>query len=435
MQNPDLRKSYEQYTLRRGPVHTARPFGLGAKRLALPGWLRWVPVLAGVGLLLGPSQAPAALPKAVLIIRQGGTYSGTYRSTDSRVPCISIETTEPVLLRGCLLAGPGDLIRATAGGAQLTVEGCQGYGTRPSLDQERHGRFLEVNSAQSVRVEHSYFEHTSGISVYLWAGNGSPDQTLTVRYNEAKNIDGRFRNGGGTFANFLDLNGVRGLANLEVAWNQVVNEPNNSLVEDNINFFNSGGTAASPARLHDNYIQGAYPFPATSASYSGSGITLDGDASSARATTAFVEGYDNQVVSTCAALNIAAGHDNHFHHNRLVTSGLLPQGLRLTANYAAIGLWNEYKQPDSVFYANRFTNNTIGFVHWGGETPFADRQDLSVGACSPCTGTIHLPNPITLQTEQAEETRWQQKLRRAGVAVGPARPLAGRAGVGAGLAH
>ena len=353
-----------------------------------------------------------------LIIRRGGTYSGTYRSPDSAVPCVRVETTEPVTLRGCVLAGAGNLIQATAGAATLTIVDCQGYGLAQSADQTRHGFFLEVNSARSVRVEHNYFEHTAGISIYQWGGDGSPDQTLTVRYNAAKNIDGRYRDGGGTLVNFLGLNGLPGLAGIEVAWNQVVNEPNQSLVEDNINFYNSGGTRRSPARLHDNYIQGAYPFPATSATYAGSGITLDGDGRAALSATAYVEGYDNQVVSTCAALNIASGHDNHFHNNRLVTSGLLPDGTRLTANYAAAGLWNAYKQPPTVFYNNRFTHNVIGFVHWGGSSPLPDRQDLSTGACTLCTGTVHLPNPITRQTEQAEWVRWQQKLRQRGVRIG-----------------
>ena len=371
-------------------------------------------------LLAACESAPATTSGSQrLVIRRGGTYTGSYRSTDSAVPCVSVETTEPVTLRDCVLAGAGDLIKATAGGATLTVVGCRGPGLPQSTDQTRHGRFLEVNSARSVVVEHNYFEHTAGIYIYQWSGDGTAGQTLTVRYNSARNMDGRYRDGGGTLVSFLQLNGVPNLANIEVAWNQVINEPNNSLVEDNINFFNSGGTASSPARLHDNYIQGAYPSPATSATYSGSGITLDGDGQAALTTTAYVEGYHNQVVSTCAALNIAAGHNNYFHDNRLVTSGLLPDGTKLVANYAAAGVWNYYERPPTVFYNNRFSNNVIGFVHWGGSNPHSDRQDLSPDACATCTTTTHLPNPISLQTEQAEWTRWQQKLRRQNVEIGP----------------
>ncbi|GAA3995365.1 hypothetical protein GCM10022408_02260 [Hymenobacter fastidiosus] len=354
-----------------------------------------------------------------LIVRHGGTYTGTFISDDSDKPCVRIETTEPVTLINCVLRGPGNLIQATNGGARLTVVNCRGYGLTPTADQRYPGRFVQVNQAISVRLERNYLEHVSGIAVYLWAGDGTPAQTLTVVGNTARNMDGRYRNGGGTFANFLGLVGVRNVGNIEIAWNQVINEPNQSKVEDNINLYNSGGTRASPARLHDNYIQGAYPYPATSTRYSGSGITLDGDGGSAMTTTAFVEGYNNQLVSTCAAMNIAAGHDNVFHHNRMVTSGYLPDGAKLTANYAAAGLWNQYKQPATVFFNNHFRDNVIGFVHWGGTTPYSDRQDLSPGACPSCTATTHLPNPITLQTEQHEWDLWQRKLRRAGRRVGP----------------
>ena len=366
-------------------------------------------------------SAPAGTPGTQpLVIRRGGTYTGTYRSTDSTVPCISIETTEPVTLRGCVLTGAGDLIRATAGEASLKVIGCRGFGLPQSADQTRHGRFLEANSARSVLVEHNYLEQTSGILIYQWSGDGTAQQTLTVRYNSAKNIDGRYRDGGSTKVSFVQLNGVPNLANVEIAWNQVINEPDKSLVEDNINIFNSGGTRTSPLRLHDNYIQGAYPYPATSPTYTGSGITMDGDGEAALSTTAYVDAYRNQVVSTCnAATNIAAGHDNHFHDNRLVTSGRLPNGDKLVANFAAAAVWNYYTRPPTVFYNNRLTNNVVGFVHWGGTSPFPNRQDLSPDACGPCTGTTHLPNPITQQTEQAEWTRWQQKLRLHNIQPGP----------------
>ena len=385
--------------------------------------------LACLGALLTACQsAPGStMGPQQLVIRRGGTYTGSYRSTDSAVPCVSIETTEPVTLRDCVLAGAGDLIRATAGGATLKVIGCRGVGLPPSADQTRRGRFLEINDGRSVLVEHNYFEHTTGILIYQWSGDGSARQTLTVRYNSARNIDGRYRDGGGTKVSFLQLNRVSNLASMKVAWNQVINEPNQSLVEDNINIFNSGGTRTSPLLLHDNYIRGAYPYPATSATYTGSGITMDGDGKAPLTTTAYVEAYRNQVISTCnAAMNIAAGHDNHFHDNRLVTSGLLSNGDTLLANYAATAVWNYYKRPPAVFYNNHLSDNIIGFVHRGGRTPFLNRQDYSPGLCVPCSGTVHLPNPITLQTEQDEWKRWQHKLREQHILVGPLSPVVQR---------
>ncbi|RYU82897.1 Ig-like domain-containing protein, partial [Hymenobacter persicinus] len=369
--------------------------------------------LLGVNPAQAQGQAPNVTYAGPLVITRGGTYSGNYRSTDSNVPVIAIRTTEPVIIENCILAGAGDLIEARTGGSSLIVRNNRGYGLTQSQDNTRHGSFIEVNTGKSVTIEHNYFEHTIGILIYMWSGNGTASQTLTIRYNQAKNIDGRYRNGGGTLANFLGMNGAHGLVNSEIAWNQVINEPNNSSVEDNINLYNSSGTSSSPIRMHDNYIQGAYPYPATSGTYAGSGITLDGDDAAANAVTAYVDGYGNQLVSTCAAMNIAGGHDNKFHDNRIVTSGLLPDGSRLQANYAGLGLWNGYGQPSNVFFNNSFDNNTVGFVHSDGS-----RLDLSPGACGPCYNTIALPNPVTLQTEQNEWTIWQQKLQQNGITVG-----------------
>jgi hypothetical protein len=60
----------------------------------------------------------------------------------------------------------------------------------------------------------------------------------------------------------------------------------------------------------------------------------------------------------------------------------------------------------------------VGFVRWGGHDPYPDRQDEAPDACAPCTGTVHLLNPITSATEDNEWQRWQQKLRKTGLTVG-----------------
>ncbi|WP_426491039.1 hypothetical protein [Hymenobacter sp. 102] len=362
-----------------------------------------------LGLLLaGATCALRSESEAVLVVRHGGTYTGRYHSTSSRQACIRIATTEPVVLENCELRGPGLLIDAREGGAHLTIRNCRGIGELPTTDNQASGRFLELNEGVRLLAEDNYLEHTSGLLVYRWQGDGSATQTITIRGNRARNIDGRYRNGGGAKVSFLQLNEVHGVERIDIGWNEVINEPDQSMVEDNINLHNSSGTASSPLLVHDNFIQGAYPVPATSPKFTGSGITTDGDASSGLTTTAYVDAYRNTVVSTCnAAMNIAAGHHNYFHNNHLVTSGLLPDGRRLTATYAGTAIFNAYEKPASVFYANRMHRNTIGFVSWGRQHPSANRHDLSTDACSPCTDTRHLPGPITLQTEQQARLRWQ----------------------------
>ncbi len=375
-------------------------------------------VLAAAGLLPALAQAQAIAYAAPIVITKGGTYTGNYRSLASGVPCVVVNTTEPVVLDGCHLAGAGYLIQSGSG-ANLVVRNCSGLGLAPSVDGQAPGHFLDTYQSANLVIEHNYFSGTSGIVVNRWTGGGG---TLTVRYNQVRDVDGRWRNGGGsTRSSFLQLNTVQGLAGVEIAYNEVINTPNQSLVEDNINLYNSSGTAGSPIRVHDNFVRGAYPYPATGASFTGTGMTTDGDATTLAGATGYIEASNNQFVSTCnAAMNIAAGHDVYYHDNRLVTSGLLPDGSRLNATYAATAVFNYYNQAASIFFNNRIANNTIGYVKWGASSPYPDRQDLSPGACATCTGTSSLPNPVTVATEDNEYALWQQKLTQNGVTVGPA---------------
>jgi hypothetical protein len=386
---------------------------------------RFLPLLALVLLVLGLrpapvlAQAPNVAYSGPITINSGGTYSGNFRSTDSNTPVIRINTPDPVIIENSILVGAGDIIWANNGGANLTIRNNQAYGLTPTVDNRGRGRFLAASGARNLNVTGNYLEHTTGFTIYQWSGDGSPSQTVTILRNKVKNIDGRQRNGGFTMSNFVGLNTVRNVGNIEIAWNQVINEPDLSSVEDNINFYNSGGTSSSPARVHDNYVQGAYPLPATDGTFSGTGFTTDGDGSSASTTAAFIQAYNNQFISTCnAAMNIAAGHDIRFYNNRMVTSGMLPDGRRLNGTYAATAIFNAYQQPASVMYNNSVDNNTIGFVKWGYSSPYQDRHDLSSGACANCPSNTHLPNPITVQTEQNEYVLWTQKLSQNGITLG-----------------
>ncbi|AWM34175.1 T9SS type A sorting domain-containing protein [Hymenobacter nivis] len=373
----------------------------------------------GVGALLpGATQAQAISYAGPLVITQGGTYTGNYQSLSSSVPCVLVNTTAPVVLLGCNLSGAGNLIQSGSGG-NLVVRNCTGTGLAPTVDNQAPGHFVDAYQSQSLVIEHNFFSGTSGIVVNRWSGAGL-GPTLTVRYNRARNIDGRWRNGGGARASFLILNTVQHLPGVDVAYNEVLNTPDQSLVEDNINLYNSSGTAASPLHVHDNFVRGAYPFPATGGPFTGTGITTDGDAQTLAAATGFVEADHNQFVGIGnSAMNIASGHDVYYHDNRAVSSGYLPDGRRFSAGFCGLGVFNYYRQPGGVFANHRVADNTVGVVRWGGHSPSADRQDEAPDACAPCQGTVHLPGPVTLATEDNEGSLWAQKLQQNGVVVGP----------------
>ncbi|MGI4734746.1 MAG: hypothetical protein ACRYG7_06150, partial [Janthinobacterium lividum] len=367
-----------------------------------------------------PTVAQAQVSYAgPLVITKGGTYTGNYQSLTSGTSCVRVNTNEPVILDGCQLAGAGNLIEAGQG-ANLTVRNCRGQALTPTVDNQAPGRFLDTYMPQNLVVEHNAFTGTTGIGINRWSDAGTSGKTLTVRYNQARNIDGRWRNGGATRSSFILLNTVQHLSGVEIAYNEVINAPDQSLVEDNINLYNSSGTASSPLRLHDNFVRGAYPIPATATSFTGSGMTTDGDANTVADATSYIEADHNQILSTGnAAMNIASGHDIYYHDNRLVSSGYLADGRQFTSGYVGLGVFNFYNQSAGVFGNNRVENNTVGFVRWGSNSPYANRQDEAPDACAPCTGTIHLPNPVTPATEENEWQLWQQKLQQNGLVVGP----------------
>nr|WP_262904603.1 Ig-like domain-containing protein [Hymenobacter lucidus] len=57
-------------------------------------------------------------------------------------------------------------------------------------------------------------------------------------------------------------------------------------------------------------------------------------------------------------------------------------------------------------------------VKWGANNPYPDRNDNGDYGYQIHTNTQHLPNPITLQTEQAEWSRWVSKLQQNGITIG-----------------
>jgi hypothetical protein len=208
-----------------------------------------------------------------------------------------------------------------------------------------------------------------------------PGKTIKVRYNRAKNIDGRTARDpqtGRVFlqAQFVQLAGVRDLSGVEIAWNEIINEPNNSRVEDNISMFYSSGTSASPIRIYHNYIQGSYPIPATEQNYSGGGIMVSetGDIKDLNENTvgAFVEVYENQVVGTNHyGIAFTGGHDLKVYNNKIISSSVfepaLPTGpVPLSANVGIFAYNHDAaagSAPTSLYYNNQVYNNTIGYIN------------------------------------------------------------------------
>jgi hypothetical protein len=246
-------------------------------------------------------------------------------------------------------------------------------GTNPNVAGQAKGTPIHAYQSASVLVENSDFESGgfNGVWVQQYAGNYSTGNTIRILNNRIHNVDSRLSDGkggyltsqAGGFSHGIILSDVYGVPGIEIAWNQIINEPYQSRVEDSINIYQSSGTTASPMQVHDNYIQGGYaadPANANGLGYTGAALITDGAQTDPARTTSFLKIHDNQAVSVGnSGIAIAMGHDIEMYSNRVVSSGQLTDGTNITTSYAAgMSHWDWQYAPPATPPAS-FGNNSV----------------------------------------------------------------------------
>jgi hypothetical protein len=356
-----------------------------------------------------------------IVITAGGTYTGNWRSLSPNTPAVSIQTSQPVTITGSNIESMSMLIDAGNGGANLTVLNTHGWALNPNVSGQSPGRFIDAENFSNLDIEHNTLVGTAGIEMGYWQGGSG---TVKILYNNALNIDGRWSDGNGgyqtspnanDYVQFAQFNHCINIPGVEIAWNQVVNQPGQSRVEDNISVFQTSGTTSSPILIHDNYIDGAYPAdPANDNSYTGGGIMLsDGTVNSSATDTGNVQAYNNIVLDTTNyGIAISSGHNDVIRNNIVVSSGLLPTGQKVASQNVGIYVWNEGNDPN--FGNDQEYGNTLGWMGSGG------RNDTWTPNASGQTGDTSLPGTITIQQVQAYDAVWQQRVDAAGIMVGAA---------------
>ena len=373
-----------------------------------------------------------------ITITKGGTYSGNWQSLDPKIPAVTVKTDEPVIIENSNIRSRGRVIDAPWNHTKITVRTTRARGLNPGQPGKTQGRFIQTYNNDSLIVEHNDLEGTMGIQVNTYAGNRDGQQTIRVRYNRVRNLMGQVSDGAGgylsgnvhpsdfEFANFVQLYEVRDVPGLEIAWNEVINEPRKSRVEDVINFCRSGGASQSWAEVHDNYIQGGYAYDPADETYTGTGINTGDCFDGTR--FGYVRVHDNQMVSFASGgTGSPPGPDYDAFDNRVVSSGtladgtLLPRGIGLT-------VWDPTGNSKGKYPDRPVHDNVVGVMHLGTEGLYRcdgwwpEESKLADGSDVWCKGgwfqNVALPDPITLETERAEWVRWQQKLASSRVSVG-----------------
>jgi hypothetical protein len=383
-----------------------------------------------------------------ITITQGGTYSGNWKSTNPNTAAVTISTTAPVIIENSYVTGPADLIDDPIHGNNLTVKNVIGIAVNPNVSGQSYGVFVDAQNSVLLDVENCYFENVR-FGVYLrgYAGNRNGTQTITILNNRGRNILGVESNGNnGTlagetnwqWAHAIQLDGAYGVPGIKIAWNEIVNYPSQSLVNENINMFDSGGTSSSPAQIHDNYVQGAYAYNPAVDSYNGGGFTTDGSASdTVQTASAFNNIYNNQFVDTVnMGIEIGTGHDNAAYNNRVISAGLLPNGSKIPAQNVGLALYDIYGNiANGSMYNNNMYNNTVGWMCWAARCSwdgYRNDEWFPLNNSYYSTNQSISTNPITLAMESTEYQTWLAKISSNGLVVGPEASSSGSSGSGSG---
>lgn len=351
------------------------------------------------------------------VIRSGGTYTGNWESTDPSVPAVRIATTEPVIIDGARIRSRGHLIASSTSGIDLTVRNTVGVGVDPGRSGQTAGRFAFLLGARRVTIANNDLIGTSGIVFGGYGGNGTTRDTFKVVRNRARNIEGRVSDGSRYSSNdssaeltqFVQFSEVHDVPGIEVAWNDVLNEPGASRAEDVISVYLSSGTPDSPIRIHDNFVEGAYPANPASDRYSGGGIML-GDGRAAPQGVRHVVAARNHVVNTTNhGMAISAGEHVTVKDNRVLSTGRLPDGSAIAAQNVGIYVWNYHGQP--AFGDTEVSGNVVGWERGKG-------GDYWLPDVTRESGNTTFRGTVTDAVIDDEYAGWRRRAADTDVAIG-----------------
>jgi Bacterial Ig-like domain (group 2)/Chitobiase/beta-hexosaminidase C-terminal domain len=353
-----------------------------------------------------------------LVITKGGTYSGSWQSTDPKTPAVMVATQEPVIIQDSHFSSSGDLIQAAVKGADITVRNSLGVALNPLVKGRPNGTFLDVASPRRLDVENNYMENVrDGVSVSGYSGDQSANQTLVIRNNRVRNLNGLLSDGAGGYqtergpshgqSRFVELNNVQSVPGIDVGWNEVVDYPTQSLATDVIDVYRASGTINQPLQVHDLYIQDAHR---------GGGIKTEGAVDdTVQDTSAYMDIHDNQVVGTVSyGIAFNAGHDNVAANNRVISTAVLADGTKVVGQQAGLLSVNPH---GGTSYNNTMHDNLVG---WGCTTaPCVGAQFLPASPGDYSSNTVLTTREITSEMEGDEFQLWLSKIAAAGVRVGP----------------
>jgi hypothetical protein len=334
---------------------------------------------------------PPVPPSGTLpaVIDRGGTYSGSIKVNQS-TPAVRITTSEPVTINASLIEnlGNGGNLECFAANADVTIKGTTFNGGV--------WRAINARGFKKFRIENNNFNKTWGIRLDNCVSGGS------IHFLRNKGVNTQYYN---QLSHFFQCGNMPSTASIEVAWNEHINEFGKSLSEDVISIF-----ASHNARVHNNYVQGAYPMttdgtsPGASA-YRGGGI-LCGDGGGDDNWI-----FDNQIVD-CQnyIVAISGGARNRVFNNRGFSDSQRFTKLSSGGQGGVI-----YGYGGHQITQAEFKGNTLGCIRPGGA-----RSDWWVSDPATVVNNFNADNTHYSGAFDiaAEFAAWQAKCVANGITVG-----------------
>jgi hypothetical protein len=335
-----------------------------------------------------------------------------------------------IIADNCLTMSTGIPFFGGYSKAKLTITNTFSFPYEKEMPDARGwGRYMATAvNPEYVRIEHCYVEDMGLVMLEYNRALQSVCKGYNIRYNKAKNVYGL-----GKFQNFIKVisDGAQ-VPNQLIEYNQALNIDGQCRVEDNINLYHISGTSASPVVVRHNFIDGASK-SYQAASYTGGGIIVDcAHEATFVQVPKYLDLYDNQLVRCHNYTGVAAAGGMHIRifNNRAVCAAVTESGEKY-ADWTS-GFWTDnYTVPDAT-ESNPYPtghpasievfDNVAGVNAQGGSrwTEFMfNRNSHPYQQHTTGYNNTSLPGPITRQTEDAEYTRWHQKLAQYNITIGP----------------
>jgi hypothetical protein len=354
---------------------------------------------AGTGTPDAGTATPCSGP---LTIITGGTYTGCYQSTDSRVAAVRIGTTQSVTLSHMQIRHAGVGVDWNATRSNLTVVSSTFTALAPSSSNPEQ-QAVRMYQPATLVLEHNRFIDGHGVQI-----NGENVQTNTLRISYNDFIDIGRRSQPALYMGAVHTDKLLAPGGT-ILWNRVTNHRGRSHAEDVFGLTGTRGASGNPLMVAHNLVNGAYPFSGDGSGFTGGAFDF------ADISGAYIEGHHNYAVNyTNNGFMIPSGTEVHHRDSVAVYDGIADDGQRVSSTFGGgFTTWHNsgYPSPSGI----GVTGCRAGHLRWTGSNWERADYYLPEGTNSGNTSL----GTVNSAAEQAAIDEFENSAKTNAVTIGP----------------